>query len=365
MTKKAVFEVATFVDAVKKANRVAPTKGSALDRSAGIVIEVDPNLSERVVMKATDLEVTLRMVVNALEVGDEACRWRIPSRLLFGIINTLSIASGNQIELVDTGDGEIYFRCGKTKAKIRQIRGDYPLIGSFDASQLDTVDGLSQRLNQVAWATDRQSKSILSGVHMDGTRLVACDRSRLAIVPCAVPVSEPITAPLWELAAVIRNTQEVAIGADENRVLLMPDDYTQATSVLLKGDYANFEPLLVDKTEHELTVPCEALSTVLDRTLVLAKEERETSTNITFGDGCVTVDMQSEIGKVVDELEIEGGHTGEPLKMRFDAEMLRKAIDASGRPRLKIRYGPHALAPVRITDDDGFFVLMMPMAGAA
>jgi DNA polymerase III sliding clamp (beta) subunit (PCNA family) len=361
MTRRAVFEVTTLADAVMKANRVAPTKGAPFDRAAGIVIDVDPYRAETVLVMATDLDVTLRMSVSPLEIGDEAVVWRVPNKLIHGLLGSLPMNTGAKIELLDTGDHNLYMKSGKTKGKIRLIVGSYPSIEEFPTSDMLTAPSLAARLAQVAWATDKRGTGVLSGVHMDGEYLYACNRASAAIVPCTVPLEAPVTAPLTEVSQIIRNTGEVSIRATSTKLHLMPDPYTQATCVLFMDAYPKIEPLLTKAPlEHEFEMACEPIMAMIDRTMVLMKEERAVATNIEIGDGYLKMSMSTDAGLVVDELEIKGG-TPEPLKVSFSPDQLRSALQASGRPNVTVKYGPTHKDPFLISDDGGFRALMMPI----
>lgn len=362
MTRRVIFEVTTLADAVSKANRVAPTKGAAFDRASGIVIDIDPYRAEPVIVMATDLDVTLRMSVSAVSVGDEAVVWRVPNKLMHGLLASLPVNTGAQIELLDTGDSNLYMKCGKTKGKLRLIAGDsYPNIEEFPATDMAIAPGLAARLSQVAWATDKRGTGVLSGVHIDGEYLYACNRASAAIVPCAVTLTAPVTAPLTEISQIIRNTGEVSIKATDTKLQLMPDPYTQATCVLFAEAYPNITTLLSKAPlEHEMTMACDPVLAMIDRTLVLMKEERLPATNIEIGDGYLKMSMSTDAGLVVDELEIVGGTT-EPLKVSFSPDQLRAALLASGRPNVTVQYGPTPKDPFLISDDSGFRALMMPI----
>lgn len=362
MTKKAVFEVTTFADAIRKAARVAPTKGAEFDKAAGIVIEVDPTaFHEKVVIKSTRLDVSIRIHCNVLELGDEAATWRVPSKLLSGLVSTLPVSSGTEIKLLDKGDGELYFQCGKTKARIRQIRGDYPAIPKHDHDKMKVVEGLAARLSQVSWAVDRGALNVLGGVHMDGEWLVAGTTSRIAVVPCKIDLDAPITAPLHEIASIIKNTSEVKMLTTDNHIVLAPDAYTQGTSTLIEGAYAKFKPLLEDKSTHSCVISAEKLASTLDRVLTLAESERNPATNFEFGDGVLTIEMDvPEVGKTVDEIEMDGGGST-PMKMRFDANVVKSIVNASGRGLITIKYYD-PMRPVVFSDDNDFRCVMIPMA---
>lgn len=363
MTRRAFFEVSTLADAVAKANRIAPTKGAAHDRAAGIVVEVNPNSLEPVILKSTDLDVTFRMVVSVLEMGDESVTWRVPSQLFNGIMSTLPIGQSNTVRLADNGDGHLYFLCGKTKAKLRLIAGEYPTWAPFDDKTLATVPGLARRLTQVAWATDAKGNGVLNGIHIDGEFLYGCDRTNLAIVPCKVPVDRPVTAPLTDVTSLIKNTSEVAMRAGTDRIELMPDAWTQTTCILFAGDYPNVRNLLnrVAST-GEVLIHAEALTAALDKMLVLVKSERYPTTTIKIGDGSVYLEMEvPDVGKIADEIEAVGGqNTGEPFVITFSPDSLKQALFASGREKVTIKYGPTNLSPIVVEDDNQFMALMMP-----
>lgn len=364
--KNVIFEAATFQDAIAKAYRIAPTKGAAYDKASGIVIDVDPARSDQhALIIATNLEVSLRMEVRCLRMGDEAGRWRLNAKLAQGLAGSLPIGSGSEVELRDIGDKWLYAKCGKTKAKLLQVTGPYPIVEKFDDADLVAVPMLAQRLNQVAWATDRKSPGVLGGVHLDGERAWGCNRSNIAVVPCRVNLDEPITAPLLEIASVIKNTGEVMLGCTEHKLLLMPDPHTQATCTLIKEPYPDLLSMLQKAIDNPyqgtIGVRAPDLLGAIDRTLVLMNDERLPSTSIEIGDGTFKMTMNTDSGLVIDELEVAGGHQDEPYKMQFSPQFLRDAIYASGREIIQMAYGPDYAKPIRITDEGDFTALMMPM----
>lgn len=365
--KKAVFEVATLADAVAKANRVAPTKGAAFDRAAGIVLEVIPDiLVPRVIIKSTDLEVTFRANVSVLEIGDEPVTWRLPATLFNGIMSTMPMGLGMQVTLreMNVSDGHLYFIAGKMKAKLRLIAGDFPTIGEFDADQLVLAPNFAKRLQQVAWATDDKGNGVLSGVHMDGKFLYGCNRQVVAMVPCEVPITAPVTAPLYDIAALIKNTGDVSLRAGTNVVEIMPDSWTQTTCTLIAQEYPNIAGLMKNRQTGKVYVGTEELASVLDQMLVLVKEERYPATTIEIGEGMMKVSMDvPDVGKVLNEIEVTGGTAAgeDPFTISFSPQILKNALAASGRPDISILYGPTPLDPMKIEDDNGFVALAMPI----
>lgn len=363
MVKKATFEVATLADAVSKAARVAPNKGNAFDRVAGIVLEIDPARMSTIVIKSTDLQLSFRQEVNVLSMGDEVATWRLPSSLFASIMSTLPVTSGSTIIMAEKepSDGYVYFQSGKTKAKLRYITGDYPAIELLPPATLNAAQGFARRMAQVAWACDKNVTNTLGGVHVDGQFLYGCNRQVAAKVPCPVVLDHPITAPLSELSALIKNTSEVNIRATDTKLYLMPDPYTQMSSVLYADKYPSINAIFDrEQYTHTLSVNVEALKAALDRMLILVKSERFPVTTIEIAEGVMRLVMEVvEVGRIADEVEIEGG-SETPFQVSFTPGNLIGALDASGRPRVIIDYGPTPMSQIRLRDDSDFVAVIMP-----
>lgn len=372
MSKKAIFEVATLADAVAKAFRVAPTKGAAYDKASGIMIELNPfDLVEPVVIKSTNLEVTYRQHVSCLEQGDEPASWRVHARLLHDLMSQMPMGMGNTVLLQQiTGskaDGYLYFVCGKMKAKLQLIVSEFPNIVRYDPDELVAVRDLSRRLAQVAWATDAKALNILAGVHLNGKQLIATDKNAAVVVPCEVPISRPVTAPLNEIASLIKNTSEVHMFADDTHMWVSPDQWTQTTCTLHAGDYPDV-PKLLEGFEKRFTgkliAECETLKAAIDRSLVLVKSERYPRTTVEIGEGTMKLTVEVPgVGKIADEIDIQGGQPpgAEPFIFLFAPDYLKRAVEASGRQTIELRYGPSPLSPLLLCDDNDYKVIMMPM----
>ena len=80
---KVVFENATIRDVIGKAARVAPTKGSAFEKSNGLLMEVDPDGPE-VVLRATNLEIFYMEIADVVSIEGPARTWRLPATVISG-----------------------------------------------------------------------------------------------------------------------------------------------------------------------------------------------------------------------------------------------------------------------------------------
>lgn len=363
--RKLLFETATLADAAQRAARVAPTKGVPFDRAAGIVLTADPEDPQHCVLSATDLTVSFRTVVTCLEMSlDGPVTWRVPAGLFAGITSALPMSAGSVVTLA-ADDPWVFIVAGESKSKVAQITlGSYPIIEPFDAEGMAQVPGFSARLAQVAWACS-DGDSALSGVHLDGHHLYACDRARMAFVPCDVPIRTPVTAPLAPLAALIRTATDVTLRATERRLEIMPDPYTQMTAVLHLDPYPDVSRLVRDTFTGFATVAREVLAAALTRMMVLVRGERLPRLRLEFGPGWLRLDMDvPEVGRMLDRIEIGGG-SDPPFSLEFTPNYLVDVIAASSRPVIQVAYGPTALNSLRFTDDNDFYAVASPRQPAA
>lgn len=356
-------EVTTLSHAVSQAARIAPNKGAAHDRAAGIVLEVSGFGDESLVVKATNLEVTYRQNVNVLDVsGDQKdATWRLPADLLAGTMSHLPI-EGTKVMLADKGDGYVYLVSGKTKAKFRQIVGSsYPEWEPFDEALLKPATDFAKRAQQVAWAVDRKDHGALGGVHMTGDVMVATNRAALAIAPCSIPVEAPVTAPLQLIAGLIRNTGEVLLRATDDQLQVMTDHDTQITSTLIAPKFPDYSGINALAFPHSFTFQRDPVVEAIQRVLVIVKAERDVPVmKFDIADGAITLTCTvPEVGTITEELAISGG-TEHSFKLT--PTLLLDALNGTDRSVITLDHGADPLKPFRLTDDDGYVAILTPRA---
>src|ERR1044071_8618532 len=114
MTFSIDFETATLSSAIQKAARVAPAKGVAFEKTAGIIMEIDPELDHPVTIKSTDLEVTYLEWVSYVGMLTDKQNLRLPSMTFAGILAGLPVGSTVTLSTESEG-GLVNLTCGKTK----------------------------------------------------------------------------------------------------------------------------------------------------------------------------------------------------------------------------------------------------------
>lgn len=344
MPETITFETAALADVVSKAARVAPTKGAAFDKVAGLLMTYDPTAAVSVTIKATDLDVTFLETMTPLaSTITQPFKWRIPSTLFSGIMSGLPL--GTQTKLENKGDGLLYITCGKSKSKIRLFADVLTDFDAFDESPLAEVPGFAARVQQVAWACDKDAIPF-TGVYIDGERLVATDRYRLAVVPLKVPVDEPICVPLDILSGVAKNAVDARLAAVGRRLHLMPSEHAQITTVIYDTKYPPVERIMYrgvgngpdDNYDQSFEVDKEALFRAINRMLVLVKGERYPLMNLTIGEGRVHILMNVEdVGEMEDEVPVVGADHPD-FKMVFTPGNFVDGIQHTNKPTIKVSY---------------------------
>lgn len=362
---KVVFETATLADAIKKADRVSPSKGQAFDKAAGIVMEVQGSPMP-VVIRATNLEVFSMEWVDTVEIEGEPVSWRIPARLFAQVMASLPIGTGKTVTLEEKIQGfssQLHLTAGRTKARFNLMDvGYYPNWSAFDPDQLFPVNDLGGRLALVEWATSKADIPI-NGVHLDGERAIATDKYRLATTELKIgDLAEPVTIPAGILAQILRQTGEVSMGVDGHTLMIMPDEHTQIRTVIYGDKYPGTSRIMKRDHPDRVTVHKDRILEILQRASNFAGADRIPSLKMFLGKGEIAVMMQNEeVGLLGDVLEVPGYCDHDRFEIKFTPKNLIESISNAPNDQLDIHYDvTNAKSLVYIDGGSGYEVWIMP-----
>lgn len=357
---RVTFENATISVAIGKAARVAPTRGAAFDKAAGIMMTLKPN-SGTVEIRVTNLDIYYLEIVDAVLVEGEA-EWRFPSSIFSGVMSKLPIASGKQVTL-EGEKNEVSLKSGRTTAKLRTMRAqDYPIWDAFDSTQLDVVPDLGARIEQVEWAADSNADPPRSGIHLDGEIVVATDGIRLAVVECeAPPIFKPITIPGGILKPVVRSLRDVAVGIDKGMFLLMPDPSTQIKTVIFGSEYPNVRRIMHRGQPFEAKFKKTEFLEIIDRAMVFGSNDRVPQLDVIIGKSEIAVMMSdTDQGFLGDVIEVSGSDHAR-TKYKFTPKNLVEALSAAPSEQVTLCYDPEKKqGAIRINGGSGYEAWVMP-----
>lgn len=336
-----VLEVATFADAVKKAEMVAPTRGSAFDKAAGIVMEFDPAGVPMATLRATNLDVFRIEWINTVEMsGDAPVQWRFP-RLFGTIVAGLPIGSGKDLILEERG-GQVHLTAGRTKAKFNLLNSyDYPAWDPFDPDNMYTVKDLGGRIGMVEWACSRDVVP-LTGVLLDGEYAIATDRYRLCAVPLEIPeLTEPIVVPSGFLSQMLKQTGEVQIGVANGMLQIMPDEYTQIKTVTYGETFPPYGGFFAKTFDEAVELKKGPLLDIMKRAEAFAgtSDRVGAAIKVFFGKEKIAVVMNNEeVGQLGDVIDVPGFAAHDRIEVKFGARYIIEALDKAPNDQISVHY---------------------------
>lgn len=356
---KLTFENATIADAVSKAVRVAPTRGSSFDKAAGVLFSVTDGV---VSIRATNLEVFYHEVIDPIDVEGEG-EWRLSSAMLGGFMAKLAIGSKKTITLEDNGSA-VVAKSGRTTAKFRMLPSQYfPDWEVFSSDNLVQVSGFAERIQQVAWAADDKAAP-LSGVHLTGEYIAATNRYRIAMADLVIPnLEEPITVPTSIFDPIMKVLGDVRIGVQGGHLLLMPDDQTQIMAVIFGDKYPDImnpkvtgrnQPTYVKFSKTEMTDK-------IDMSTVFAGSNRMPKMTMIIGREELAVMLAEGDHMFGDVIELSGQALHPRAHIDFTPQSILQAIAASPSEQVLMHYDPENPGKsVRIDGGSGYEAWVMP-----
>lgn len=362
MRTKVTFENATIRDVIGKAARIAPTKGSAFDKAAGIVIEIDADENE-VTVRSTNTEVFYMEIVDTVEIEGDSVNWRIHSLLLDGICSKLPIASGATV-VFDSDGATIKIATGRMRANLRLMDASYyPVWKSFDPSMLSPISDFGGRLQQVQWAASKTANPPITGIHLNGEIAGATDSFRVAMTPCEIPqLYEPVTIPAATFTPLMKSLGEVRIGQEDGQLLVMPDDSTQIRAVIYEGKYPNLQSVMKRDEQNAVYFKKDHLLEMIAQAMVVGARDRTPLLKCIIGLEEFAVLMEDqELGLLGNVMEVPGQATHNRHYIGFTPENLTSAMEAAPNDEVTFYYTEGmSMKPVRLDGGSGYEVLIMP-----
>lgn len=358
-----VFETAALADVLKKAASIAPTRGMAFDKAAGLMITVFPEAeAQHAIIQATNLDIWYKEWVPILSCdAPREMQWRVSSKIA-AVIATLPIGSGKTVELSDDAKpNAVTVKSGRMKNNWQLLpAGYYPEWETFDPDGLTIVENFGSRLGMVEWAASKNDAEVpFNGVYMDGQYVVATDGYKLARIPLTIDAGwmtdkGGIVIPARGVSTLMK-TGAVSLGVTETQLLLMPDPSIQIRTSLLAEPYkvAGVNKIIANEYDGELNVSKAALLELLNRSMVLIDRERFPLIDLFIGKGEIAVYViDQESGDMGEPMEVAGaGH--KRINYIFTPQLLIEAIDNCPTDHIKICYSttdPKRI--VRITGSD-------------
>jgi DNA polymerase-3 subunit beta len=350
-------------------SRVASTR-SAVQALSGVQIAATADGDGRVELRATDMEVGLRVPLDArIERPGTVV---LPARLLLDVVRTLR--SGDVSLELRAAEQDVEIVGGNSRFHIRTLRTeDFPplpepggdqVVAMPAAAFVDTIARVSRS------ASRDETRPILTGILVsaqgDELRMVATDSYRLSVKETRLetPLEGGFEAnvparALEELGRLVRDdVEEIRIGVRANQVVFEVGGLA-LSSRLIDGQFPNYRQLLPEAYEHELTVSREELLEVVRRISLMA--QKNAPLRLSFTDGEVAISAQTpDVGEASEPLPIPFG--GESFEIGFNPDFLTVGLESAGAEQVVLKLiSPLRPGLIESADGSGFLYLIMPI----
>lgn len=361
------FETGVLADAVKKAARVAPSRGGAeMDRAAGIVFDVDPGGEVKCTIRATDTVIYYMEALSVVEATGDSVRWRLASGPLATILANLPARGQGTITMETDPEGmRVQVTCGRMKARLNlNVSRDYPTLPVSDDSTFVEVVNLGESIQKVDWCAAKAGPP-LNGVYLDGNWLCATDRFRMSRIPFKVDLKEPVVIPASAIGSVLANLGAVKVGVDGSMFVVQPDDFTQIKTVTIAERFpANIYRRFDEVYEATVTFDRRDLVERIQSAVSLSGADRDPVIDLHIGAEQIAIVLENaEVGKFGDLIEISGQAIHDRILLRFAPKQILDAMTHSPTDTITLYYRTSDVKlPVVIKSDAGYEAIVAPRA---
>lgn len=334
------------------------------------MIEADDG---RVTLSATDGELSIRSHLSGEASGSG--KTLVPGRLLVDVLRSMS---GDQVSLGIDSPGEVSITSGKAKFSLRALPSeDFPKLPEAvgDSALSLPAEAFAATVDKVARAASRdETRPVLTGVLVSASgsqlRMVATDSYRLSVketvLEDAVAADFESNVParaLQELSRVVGelDAKQISIESRDNQIVFGVDRLMLASRVI-DGQFPNYQQLLPDEFEHDVTLTREELLAVVRRISLMA--QRNAPLRLKFEAGKLTISAQTpDVGEASEELAVN--YQGDELEIGFNPQFLQDGIESLAGEDLLLRLiHPHRPGLIEGGKEEGegrFLYLIMPV----
>jgi DNA polymerase III subunit beta len=349
--------------------RVASTR-SAVQALSGVQIVAGGDGDDTVELRATDMEVGLRVPLQARV--ERTGTVVLPARLLLDVVRTLR--SGDVSLELRSAEQDVEIVGGTARFHIRTLRAeDFPPLPEPGGDQVVSMPAAAfvDTIARVSRSASRdETRPILTGILVsasgDELRMVATDSYRLSVKETRLdaPLEGGFEAnvparALEELGRLVREeVDEIRIGVRANQVVFEVGGLA-LSSRLIDGQFPNYRQLLPEAYEHELTVSRAELLEVVHRISLMA--QKNAPLRLSFTEGEVRVSAQTpDVGEASEPLPVP--FAGEPFEIGFNPDFLTVGLESAGADDIVVKLiSPLRPGLVEAADGSGFLYLIMPI----
>jgi DNA polymerase-3 subunit beta len=355
-----------LVDALSSVSRGLSSR-STLPILSGILVTASD--SGTIVLQATDLEVSVRVEVEAKV--DTAGQAVFPGKLTADIVRSLPEAA---VSMALEGDLAV-ISCEQSSFTVRTLSPeDFPRFPQIEeATFVDiSTEALEEATAHVSKAVSRdETRPILTGVLVSiggpALKMVATDSYRLAVKELTLekPSDEEVEVvvpgrALTEVSRLASGADSVKVGVAENQVVF----YFGKTSFItrrIEGAFPNYKQLIPADTETSVRVNREELAQAVRRVALLAQHNSPVRMSVSSEDQTLSLSATTQdVGDASEDLMVQA--EGADVEIAFNHAFLADGVAVARGEEVVIEtVSPLKPGVLTAPDDEGFLYLLMPV----
>jgi len=327
-------------------------------------------------LNATDMDID---IVNATAAQvSEPGETTAPAHMLYEIVKKLP--EGAEVEIDATsGDGQMVLRSGRSRFSLSCLpAAEFPVMsgGDLPVSFTLATAQMQDLIDKTRFAiSTEETRYYLNGIYLHAVnegdapvlRAVATDGHRLASAETDLPSGAAempgVIVPrktVQELHKLIEGTDgEISVALSESKMQFSFEGVV-LTSKLIDGTFPDYERVIPQGNDKELTVGCKALGDAVARVSAISTEKSR-AVKLTMEKGSLVLSASSpDSGSATDELETD--YAGERLEIGFNAAYLLEIVRQIEGDTIKMSLSD-AAAPtiIREVGDENALYVLMPM----
>ena len=154
------------------------------------------------------------------------------------------------------------------------------------------------------------------------------------------------------------NDEKVKVAVQKNFVMF-DMGHTKIITRLLEGDFIQYEKILPQTKNTEITVDKNALEAGLDRATIVAKNKKN-YLKLTFSGGKIEINSASEVGRIRETVDAK--QDGKDIEIAFNSRYLFDAFNRIKEDFIKIDLtGSNAPAVIKPVEGEKYIYLVLPL----
>ena len=375
---KFMCEKTLLMDALNLVGRAVPSR-TTLPILECILLTAEDGVG--ITLSANDMEMSI--ITTPIEADiDISGSVALNARLFTEIIRKMP---GDYIQIEADDKLITKCRCGQAKLEIAGLPADeYPTISEDELEAAQTrynlkSSTLRDMIKQTIFSVSLDpSKAVLTGELLEITenvlRVVSVDMFRISYRSVLLPedvVNASAVVPakaLNELSRAISgdNEEEMSFYFTNKRVMFETGSFTMSAR-LLEGEFIRYNQIFNKDFTTAVVIDRATLLGSLERSILVAMENRQISITLDIKDDVLVITSQSEKGQTYDEIPCETD--GTDIKIYFNPRYLIEALRAIDEEKIVLKLNTpkspctiQSLTGESITD---YKYLIVPLRGPA